>query len=105
MTAVITEKTVKLVEVDWDALASAVETEVMEKLDDDLVAWQYDVSMKVMFLRDAADGLEVCGLLKEGKWKEVEERLWDMDTASRDHVYDWIEKHSCDNLFRLLREQ
>ena len=105
MNVTVTEKTVKVVEVNWVALAKAVENEVMEKLNDDLVLWQDDVSMRAMFLRDAADGLGVCALLTNGKWNDVGDRLWAMDTASREYVYDWIEKHSCKNIFQLLREQ
>lgn len=102
---VVTTKTVEVIQVDWPALAVKVEEDVMAKLYDDLEQWKDDISMRAMFLQDAADGLEVCILLSEGKWKKAEERLRDMDTASREYVWDFIDKHSCDDLFDILRKQ
>lgn len=105
MTVTVTEKVVKIVTVDWAALAAAVKAEILTKLTNDMDLWKNDVSMLSVVLRDAADGLNVCSLLNEKEWKRVEGRLWEMDTAPREYVYDWIEKHSCENLFRLLLEQ
>lgn len=105
MTVVITDKVVKVVDVDWDALSTNVEAEVMDKLKHDLSTWENNAAMKAMFLRDAADGLDICTLLTQRKWKKAEDRLWDMDTASREYVREWIEKHSCQNLFQILRDQ
>ena len=105
MNVVIAEKVVKVVEVDWASLSMAVEAEVMDKLKYNLSTWQNDTAMKSMFLRDAADSLEVCTLLTQEKWFKAEERLWDMDTAPREYVFYWIEKHSCQNLFGILRQQ
>jgi len=96
MTVTVTEKVVKVVTVDWTALAAAVKSEILTKLDGDMNAWVEDASMLSMVLRDAADGLDVCSMLTEDKWKDVEDRLWKMDTAPREYVGDWIEKHSCD---------
>jgi hypothetical protein len=61
--------------------------------------------MQAMFLRDAADGLDICALLAEGKWEKAEDRLRNMDTASREWVFDFIEKHSCNDLFGTMRNQ
>lgn len=102
---VVTTKTIEVIQIDWPALAAKVEEDVMAKLYDDLEQWKNDISMRAMFLQDAADGLEVCILLAEGKWKKAEDRLRDMDTASREYVWDFIDKHSCDNLFNILRKQ
>lgn len=95
----------QVIEVDWVALANAVENEVMAKLNEELVQWQNDTAMRAMFLHDAADGLDVCILLSKGKWSDAEDRLYKMDTASREWVWDWIEKHSCNGFFDILRKQ
>jgi len=105
MTVVITEKTVRVVEVDWIALAESLENEVLAKLEDDIIEWGQDTSMLSMFLRDAADGLDVAVLLANGRWDSAESKIYNMDTVARDYIFDWIEKHSCDNLFDVLREQ
>ena len=77
--------------VDWAALAAAVELRVMAKLKHDLEHWADDISMKAMFVADCADGMAVCELLEEGKWREAESKIWDMDTAARDYVWEFIE--------------
>jgi hypothetical protein len=105
MTVVITETVVKVVKVDWDALAKAVKNEVMTKLKNDLVMWEDDASMLSMVLMDASSGIDAAVLLADGDWKGAEQHLYDMDTAPREYVYDWIEKHSCVNLFQVLGEQ
>ena len=105
MTVVITETVVKVVKVDWIALAEAVKGEIMAKLKNDLVIWKDDASMLSMVLMDASSGLGVVALLAEGNWKGAEQHLYDMDTAPREYVYDWVEKHSCVNLFQVLGEQ
>jgi hypothetical protein len=105
MTVTVTEKVMRIVTVDWAALAAAVREEVIDKLNADMAQWQDDVSMQSMFLRDAADGLYVVALLAEGKWQKAENKLHDMDTASREYVWQWIEKHSCYGLFGVLRDQ
>lgn len=102
---VVTTKTVEVIQVDWTALAVKVEEDVMAKLYDDLEQWKDDISMRAMFLQDAADGLEVCILLAEGKWEKAEDRLRDMDTAAREHVWDFIDRHSCNDLFSIMRKQ
>ena len=75
----------------WAALAQAVEQRVMIKLKQDLEHWANDIGMKAMFVQDAADGMAVCELLEEGRWREAESKIWDMDTAARDYVWEFIE--------------
>lgn len=88
----IVQKEVKtVVTVDWAALSQAVELRVMQKLQEDLKHWADDVGMRSMFLGDASDGLKVCELLLEGNWQLVEKKLWDMDTAARDYLWDFLE--------------
>jgi hypothetical protein len=88
----IVQKEVKtVVTVDWAALSAAIELRVMEKLQEDLKHWADDVGMRSMFLGDASDGLKVCELLLEGNWQTVEKKLWDMDTAARDYLWDFLE--------------
>lgn len=105
MNVVVTEKVVVSIEVDWNALSKAVEEEVMSKLNDDLVLWSDDMHMRAMFMRDAANGLDVCAVLSKGKWSDAEDRLYKMDTAAREWVWDWVEKHSCNGFFDILRKQ
>jgi len=88
----IVQKEVKtVVTVDWAALSAAIELRVMQKLQEDLKHWADDVGMRSMFLGDASDGLKVCELLLEGNWQLVEKKLWDMDTAARDYLWDFLE--------------
>ena len=105
MNVTMTEKVVVSIEVDWTSLAKAVEAEVMAKLEDDLLTWSEDMKMRAVLMHDAADGLEVCSLLASGSWKEAEKQLYKMDTAAREWVFDWVEKHSCDGFFELLYKQ
>jgi hypothetical protein len=90
-------------EVDWKKLADEVEKLVMAKLDEDLKHWKDDRSMRAMFLCDAGDSLEVCQELAEGSWHKAEKRLWDMDTAARDYVYDFIEQVAGSEFFDAVR--
>ena len=89
--ALVTVRETKTAIVDWAALAEAVEQRVMIKLKHDLEHWADDISMKAMFVADCADGMAVCELLEEGKWREAESKIWDMDTAARDYVWEFIE--------------
>ena len=79
------------VDVDWAGLALAVERRVMAKLQQDLLNWPDDLSMREMFVADAADGMAVCVLLEQGRWREAESKIWHMDTAARDYVWEFIE--------------
>jgi len=91
MSIVTVRKTV-VYDVDWASVAQAVEQKAMAKLKEDLKNWSDDRSMLVMFLGDASDALSVCEVIETGNWRDIEERLWKMDTASREYVYDWIEQ-------------
>ena len=77
--------------VGWGTLSRQVEERVMSKLHNDLATWSNDLGMRQMFVQDAADSLAVCKLIAKGQWAPVEKRLWEMDTAARDCVYDFIE--------------
>lgn len=91
------------VDVDWAGISKEVELRVMQKLQADLDHWAEDLGMRSMFLHDAADGLKVCELLLEGKWKPVEDKIWDMDTAARDYIYDFIGDVAGEDFFDLVR--
>jgi hypothetical protein len=104
--SVVVKKTVIVdIKVDWPTLAKKVEEDVMAKLNDDLILWQNDASMRAVFLRDAADGLDICVQLREGDWKQAENILRNMDTAAREWVWDFIEVNSIPGLFDMLSEQ
>jgi hypothetical protein len=105
MNVVITEKVVKVVEVDWIALAKAVENGIMHKLYDDLKDWPDDISLRAMCIDDASRAMRVCELLELGMWKEAEKRLYAMDTSPREYLYEWIEQNSCKDFFKVLREE
>jgi len=105
MNVVVTEKVVKVITVDWKSLGNAVKQEVIDKLNDDLLEWQRDPRMLSMFLNDAADGMNVAVHLSGGDWRGAENKLRDMDTASREYAWEWVEKHSCKNIFNILDQQ
>ena len=89
--SIVTVTETKSYTVDWAALAKGVEKRVMQKLKGDLANWKKDLSMKQMFVQDCADSLAVCeAMLDKQSWSAVEEKLWDMDTAARDCVYEFI---------------
>ena len=100
--SIVTVTETKSYTVDWNTLAEAVEKRVMEKLKEDLEHWAEDLGMRSMFLQDAADGIKVCELLLDGKWHKVKEKLWDMDTAARDCVYDFIAEVAGDDFFDIV---
>jgi len=77
--------------VDWTELALAVERRVMAKLRQDLENWPDDLSMREMLIADAADGMAICVLLEQGRWREAEKKIWHMDTAARDYIWDFLE--------------
>lgn len=80
--------------VDWAEIAESVEKQALKKLKADLKQWKgelCDIGMREMFLRDAADTLAVCEIMMDGNWEAIEQRLWDMDTAARDCVYEMID--------------
>mgnify|MGYP000666367756 CR=1 FL=1 len=90
----ITERTVVKTEldVDWYELGLAVESAVMAKMAKGLKTWADEIDMRAMTVSDAADGLRVAEELAFGRVKEAKNRLWDMDTAPREDVYDIIER-------------
>ena len=89
--ALVTVRETKTAVVDWTELALAVERRVMEKLQRDLANWTDDLSMREMLVADAADGMAVCVLLEQGRWREAEKKIWHMDTAARDYIWDFLE--------------
>lgn len=89
--ALVTVRETKTAIVDWTELALAVERRVMAKLKQDLANWEDDLSMREMLIADAADGMAVCVLLEQGKWREAEKKIWHMDTAARDYIWDFLE--------------
>ena len=93
----------KAYDVDWKTLADRVEALVMAKLKEDLEHWKEDRGMRAMFLCDAGDSLDVCEALAEGSWSKAEKKLWDMDTAARDYVYDFIEQTAGKEFFDAVR--
>lgn len=101
---IITKEVKTVVNIDWAELSRAVEQRVMQKLKEDLDSWAEDIGMRSMFLQDAADGLKVCELLLAGEWKPVEDKIWDMDTAARDYVYDFIGEVAGEEFFDLVRK-
>jgi hypothetical protein len=90
-------------EVNWQALSDAVEKLAMAKLAEDLEHWKSDRGMRAMFLADAASALEVCEVMVKGQWHEVDKKLWEMDTAARDYVYDWIAEVAGEDFFKIVR--
>ena len=89
--ALVTVRETKTAIVDWTELALAVERRVMAKLRQDLENWPDDLSMREMLVADAADGMAICVLLEQGKWREAEKKIWHMDTAARDYIWDFLE--------------
>jgi hypothetical protein len=81
----------RTVSINWKELALQVEKRVIAKLQQDLVTWSDDLSMREMLVADAADGMAVCVLVEQGKWREAESKLWHMDTAARDYIFEFIE--------------
>ena len=103
----IVQKEVKtVVNIDWAALAQGVEALVMDKLKTDLEHWAgaEHLGMRQMFVQDCADGLAVCEtMIDKRAWHAVESKLWDMDTAARDYVYDFIAEVGGADFFDLVR--
>jgi hypothetical protein len=90
--------------IDWAALAAGVEQLVRAKLAEDLENWKDDLSMRVMFVQDCADGLAVCEtMLEKESWPAVENRLRNMDTAARDCIYEFIEQVAGAEFFDCVR--
>ena len=102
---IVTVTETKSYTVDWAALAEGVEVRVMQKLTDDLAHWSDEgLSMRQMFVQDCADSLAVCEtMLNKQTWSAVEEKLWDMDTAARDCVYDFIAEVAGVDFFDIVR--
>jgi hypothetical protein len=103
--ALVTVRETKTAIVDWAALALAVERRVMEKLQQDLMNWQGDLSMRAMFVADCADGMAVCELLAAGQWKKAESKIWHMDTAARDYIWEFLEAELGVDELEFIREQ
>lgn len=91
-------------EIDWQGIAAAVEVLVMAKLSADLANWPEDRGMRAMFLADASDGVEVANLLAAGVWNKVYDRIWKMDTAARDYVFDFIEQVAGKEFFKIVNK-
>lgn len=85
------QQTVTTFEIDWAALAAGVEELVMDHMQAQLLSYADDLSMRQMFVQDTSDSLAVCEHLLAGDWTKGRKRLWDMDTAARDVVFDFIE--------------
>lgn len=83
----------KQYEVDWPAMVKDIERLAVKKLKEDLKTWKGDVGMRQMCVQDAADALAVCEtMLEKRNWDQVQNRIWRMETAARDCVYEFIEQ-------------
>lgn len=91
MNQIVTHRAEHVTEVNWEMLAHRVESQIMDKLKNDLAKWPDDLSMRRMFVQDCADGLAVCECLLDGNWTAVRNRLWTMDTAAREWIYEFME--------------
>lgn len=100
---IINTKVEYVSEIDWSTLAVEVESRVMTHLTQMLESWKDDLSMRQMFMQDTADSLTVCEHLSVGNWQVAESRLFDMDTAARDVVFDFIEEVAGREFFDLVR--
>lgn len=89
-------------DIDWKGIADAVEELVMAKLHNELADPSNDRGMRAMYLGDAGDGLDVCVALAKGNWAEVDGGLWNMDTAAREYVYDFIEQVAGKEFFKVV---
>ena len=85
------QKTVTTFEIDWAALAAGVERLVLDHMNSQIEHWNDDLSMRQMAVMDANDSFQVCEHLLAGDWNKARKRLFDMDTAARDYVFDFIE--------------
>ena len=102
--ALVTVRETKTAVVDWAALALAVERRVIEKLQQDLRRWPNDLSMREMLVADAADGMAICVLLEQGRWRLVQAKIWDMDTAARDYIWEFLEAELGVDELEFIRE-
>jgi len=100
---IVSTRTEVIVDINWTALADELEKKVMTKLQQDLIDWSHDRGMRAMFLSDASNGLEVCEKIVEGNWHQIEDRIWKMDTAAREYIYEWIAEIAGDDFFDLVR--
>jgi hypothetical protein len=91
------------VEINWKGLADEVDALVIEYMKEMMDRWRDDVEMRIMFLADTQDGLEVCKLLAMGSWWKAERKLRNMDTAARDIMYDIIEQVAGKEFFDHVR--
>ena len=103
--ALVTVRETKTAIVDWTELALAVERRVMAKLRQDLENWPDDLSMREMLIADAADGMAICVLLEQGRWREAEKKIWHMDTAARDYIWDFLEAELGVDELEFIRQQ
>ena len=103
--AIVTVEETRTYTVDWAALAAGVEALVMEKLRNDMEHWAGDehLGMRQMFVQDCADALAVCEtMVDKQSFQAVEDKLWEMDTAARDYVYDFIAEVAGADFFDLV---
>jgi hypothetical protein len=105
MKTIVSRKVIETIDVDWSTLAKEVESKVMAKLEQDIKAWPEDLDMRAMFMRDAAEGLDVCVSLEKGNWNEVENKMWRMDTAPREYIYEFITDIAGEDFFNLMRNR
>jgi hypothetical protein len=88
--------------IDWKSLADAVEKLAMAKMEYDIVYWKNNRSMRAMLISDAGDALDVCEYLAAGNWVKAEQKLWDIDTAAREYIYNWIQQVAGSEFFNTV---
>jgi len=85
-------ETLQVITVDWSLLADQLDELVIAKMHSDLDQWKNAPGMRAIFVGHARDGLEVCKHVRAGDTSKVRARLWQMDTAAREYVYEMLER-------------
>jgi len=81
--------------IDNEKLANSIEAEVIAQFKQNfagVVGPNEDVSLQALYISDAADMLEVCRLIKQGRVDEARKSLFHMDTSPREDLYFLMER-------------
>lgn len=89
-------------EIDWKGIAAAVDALVMDHHYKMMQEWKDDRNLRIRYMNDAENGLNVCNQLAKGDWMRAKLGLSSMDTAARDLMYDLIEQVAGKEFFELV---
>ena len=95
----ITKKITETYEIDYKGLADHLEEQIIKNLEIEIKDSRGDRPMMSMYMRDAAQYIDIIDYITEQDIETAKEMLIDMDTGARETFYEIFERETGINIY------